>query len=163
MIVVSDSSPSIALCDLGKLDLLQKLYGRVILPDAVWSETAIAGEEQPGRKALFRASWIEHVKVQNQMLVKSLSQKLDIGESEAIALALELDADLLLMDERLGRKVATRLGIAVTGVVGLLLMAKSQGYLPAVKPELDRLRSELDFWVSESLYRQALLLAGEAS
>ena len=163
MIVVSDSSPLIALCDLGKLNLLQTLYGRVILPEAVWDETVQAGREQSGRSVLIQASWIEHVKVQNRMLVRSLSQKLDIGESEAIALALDLDADLLLMDERHGRNVAVRFGIDVIGVIGILLTAKSKGYLKAIKPELDRLRNECDFWLSESLYLQALRLADEDS
>jgi predicted nucleic acid-binding protein len=162
MIVVSDSSPLIALCDLGKLDLLRLLYDQVVLPDAVWKETAIAGQDQSGRKALLEASWIEHVKVHNQLLVKSLAQKLDVGESEAIALALELNADLLLMDERLGRNVAMRFGIDVTGVIGILLMAKAHGYLSAIKPELDRLRNEFDFRMSESLYQQALSLAEES-
>jgi predicted nucleic acid-binding protein len=161
MIVVSDSSPLIALCDLGKLDLLRLLYGQVVLPDAVWRETAIMGQDKPERKELLEASWIECVKVRNQVLAKSLAQKLDVGESEAIVLALELNADLLLMDERLGRNVASRFGIDVTGVVGILLVSKSQGYLPAIKPELDRLRNELDFWLSESLYRRALSLAEE--
>jgi len=161
MIVVSDSSPLIALCDLGKLDLLRLLYGRVVLPNAVWKETSIAGQDKPERKELLSASWIERVQVRNQVLVKSLAQKLDAGESEAIVLALELNADLLLMDERLGRNVARRFGIDVTGVVGILLMAKSQGHLSAIKPDLDRLRDELDFWMSESLYQQALQLADE--
>jgi len=161
MIVVSDSSPLIALCDLGKLDLLRALYQRVVLPEAVWEEAVIAGSGRTGREALFAASWMEHVKVHNQMLVRALSQKLDTGESQAIALALELDADLLLMDERLGREVAQRFGIAVTGVVGVLIMAKAQGYLLAIKPELDRLRSEFDFRMSKALYQKALLIAGE--
>jgi len=66
------------------------------------------------------------------------------------------------MDERLGRNVAMRFGIDVTGVIGILLMAKAHGCLSAIKPELDRLRNEFDFRMSESLYQQALSLAEES-
>ena len=163
MIVVSDSSPLIALSDLGRLDLLGEIYGDIIIPEAVWAETVIAGREQTGRSSLLQASWISHVKVQNSGLVRSLSQKLDLGESEAIVLAIELDADFLLIDERLGRKMAARFAIKTTGVVGILLAAKSKGLLDAIKPDLDRLRSELNFWLSDSLYLRALRLADEGS
>ncbi len=163
MIIVSDSSPLIALSDLDKLDLLQKLYGHIVIPEAVWAETVIAGREKPGRAALFQASWISHVAVKDQSLVNYFLQELDLGESEAIALAVELDADFLLIDERLGREVAVRFGITPTGIIGILLAAKAEGLVDAIKPDLDRLRSELNFWLSDSLYLHALRLAGEDS
>ena len=163
MIIVSDSSPLIALSDLDKLDLLQKLYGHIVIPEAVWAETVIAGREKPGRIALLQASWISHVAVKDQSLVNYFLQELDLGESEAIALAVELDAEFLLIDERLGREVAVRFGITPTGIIGILLAAKAEGLVDAIKPDLDRLRSELNFWLSDSLYLHALRLAGEDS
>ncbi len=161
MIVVADSSPLIALSDLGKLDLLEKLYGHIVVPEAVWAETAVVGKEKPCRATLFQAPWISRVAVKDQSLVNYLLQELDLGESEAIALAIELDADFLLIDERLGRKIAMRFGITPTGIIGILLAAKAKGLVDAIRPDLDRLRSDLNFWLSDALYLHALRLAGE--
>ena len=86
---------------------------------------------------------------------------LDIGESEAIALSIELSADLLLVDERRGRAVAEARGIRTVGLVGSLVACKSKGIITAVRPLLDRLRSEAGFWMSDTLYRRVVAESGE--
>jgi predicted nucleic acid-binding protein len=103
MIFVSNASPLVNLARIGRLELLQDLFGEVCLPDAVWEEVVVAGEGQPGARLLAQARWVARRQVQNQSLVQALRQELDAGEAEAVVLALELKADLLLMDERLGR------------------------------------------------------------
>ena len=76
----------------------------------------------------------------NRQLTQALKQELDAGEAEAIAFALEIGADLLLMDERLGREVARHLGLRYTGLIGVLIEAKRKDFITSVKPCLDQLR-----------------------
>lgn len=123
MIVVSDASPLAALSYIRQIDLLPQLHGRVLAPEAVWQEL-LAGRQHPGRNAVIQATWIEQRAVQNQQLVLSLQKDLDRGEAEAIALALETEADLLIIDERLGRRTAQHLGLNIIGVIGVLIDAK---------------------------------------
>jgi len=87
--------------------------------------------------------------------------ELDEGESEAIALAHQLKADLLLLDERQGRAVASRLGLKFIGLLGILVEAKKNGFLPSIKPVLDEVISKVGFWVSHKLYVEVLQSVGE--
>jgi predicted nucleic acid-binding protein len=100
--------------------------------------------------------------VQNLPLVTALQRDLDRGEAESIALALELRADLILLDEQEGRHAAQHMGLSTTGVVGILLEAKVSGHVASVRPHLDALRNEAGFFLSEALCQEILRLAGEA-
>ena len=115
MNVVSNASPLIALIRIGQLDFLRQLYGTVVIPDAVWHEVVVEGADQPGAEAVSSSSWIVRRTVTNRPLVHALRQELDAGEAEAIALAVEIDDALLLMDERLGRDTVRHFGIRYTG------------------------------------------------
>ena len=145
MSVVSNASPLVGLARLGHLELLHALYRDVLVPEAVWQELVVQGAGQPGAVELERAPWIRRCAVANQVLVQSLRQQLGAGEAEAIALALEAGAELLLMDERLGRDAARRLGVRAIGVAGVLLEAKRKRLIPAIKPYLDLLRDVVAF------------------
>lgn len=161
MKVVSNASPLINLARIGQLPLLPRLFGRLLLPQAVWQEVVEDGRGQPGAEEIRRAVWIERATVSNQPLVHSLRQDLDAGEAEAIALAIEIQADWLLMDERLGRGTAQHFGLRYVGLVGILSAAKQRGDLKALRPLLDRLRDVAGFRVSSALYEQVLRDAGE--
>ncbi len=161
MIIVSNTSPLTNLAAIGQLDLLCRLYTRLHIPPGVWDELNAGDQRWTGRDEVITADWIERHAVQNQALVAALQRDLDLGEAESIALALELGADLILMDEREGRYAAQRLGLRVVGVVGILLEAKAKGALEAVRPHLDTLREIAGFYLSESLYQHALMLANE--
>ncbi len=111
MIVVSNTSPIINLATVGELDLLRRCYGKIIIPQAVYDEIAVVGAGQPGAIEVQTLPWIETKQVTNRTLVKVITTELDDGEAETIALGLELKADLLLLDERRGRIVASRLAL----------------------------------------------------
>lgn len=155
MIVISDASPLASLSYIRQIDLVHLLYGQVTVPEAVWHEL-IAGRDHPGRALVLDASWIERRTVQNHQLVLALQKDLDRGEAEAIALALETEADLLIIDERLGRRTAQHLGLNIIGVIGVLIDAKHHGLIAEVKPYLDQLRIIAGFRISEALYRRVL-------
>lgn len=108
-----------------------------------------------------QAGWIEVKQIANRPLVTSLEGDLDIGEAEAIVLAVELEADLLLIDERKGRIIANRLGVNHSGLLGILIRAKNEGIISLVGLTMDDLRSKAGFWISEDLYNHVLQVAGE--
>jgi hypothetical protein len=161
MIVVSDASALINLARIGELGLLPQLYGEIVIPQAVWQEVVVEGAGQPGADAVGKASWISAKEVTNEHLVRALRQDLDAGEAEAIALALELEAHLLIMDERLGRQTAGHLGVRYLGLIGVLIAAKRASLIVAVRPRLDALRDKAGFRVSDALYRRILRDQGE--
>ena len=156
MIVISDTSPLINLAWIGKFSLLQQLYGSLLIPTAVWQEAVEKGSGQPGSAEIKSADWIQVTKVQNTTLVMALQQDLDAGEAEAIALALEQNTTLLLMDERLGRMTASHFGLSCTDLIGVLVAAKRQGLLTTLKPDLDMLRRVAGFYISDQLYHRIL-------
>lgn len=161
MTVVSNTSPLINLAHLGLLDILHEIYGTVIIPEAVWDEIVVKGAGQPGSTKLPGLPWISTASVVNRNLIQALRQELDAGEAEAIALALETEADLLLMDERMGRETAQHLGLTYIGVIGILVEAKRMGLIMTIQPHLDTLRNQIGFWISDRLYQRVLNDAGE--
>ncbi|MFO7682680.1 MAG: DUF3368 domain-containing protein [Chloroflexota bacterium] len=161
MIVISDTSILINLAWIGRFSLLEQLYGSLLIPTAVWEEAVEKGAGQPGSAEIKSAAWIQVVKVQNTPLLIALQQDLDPGEAEAIALALEHNADMLLIDERLGRATALHFGLSYMGLIGVLTNARQQGLLTALKPDLDKLRRVAGFYISEHLYQRILADQGE--
>ena len=160
MIVVSNTSPIINLAVIGQLELLHKLYGRVLIPQAVYDEV-VSGLDQPGSREVQDVAWIECRSVEDDTLVAALKGKIDAGEAEAIALAIEEKADLLLLDERHGRSVALSLGIRFVGLLGVIIDAKNRNEIQAVKPVMDALIVKAGFWISQSLYETVLQVSGE--
>nr|WP_199305049.1 DUF3368 domain-containing protein [Phormidium sp. FACHB-592] len=146
-----------------QLRLLPLLYQQVIIPEAVYRELVDIAPSVPGSAEVQAASWLEVKLLANREIVERLQSeaRLDPGESEAIALALELGADLLLIDERRGRAEADRLGIKITGLLGILIEAKRKRLIVAVKPLMDALIATSDFRVSSALYDQILNIVNE--
>ncbi|HEW97711.1 MAG: DUF3368 domain-containing protein [Candidatus Parabeggiatoa sp. nov. 3] len=161
MRVVSNTSPIINLANVGQLDLLNQLYGDIIIPQAVFHEITVMGAGQAGAQEVKTWSWFFTHTVQNTTLVNSLRLDLDAGEAEAIALALELKADLLLMDERHGCAMAQQMNLMCSGILGVLVKAKHQGLIAFVKPILDDLISTAGFWVNNALYHHILQTVSE--
>ncbi|MEO1147365.1 MAG: DUF3368 domain-containing protein [Cyanobacteria bacterium J06638_22] len=164
MIVVSDTSPITNLAAIGQLDFLCQLYTTIVIPLAVYNEMVTAGKPVPGAVEVQTLSWIQTQTVSDVQAVIDLQSNqddIDLGEAEAILLAQQLKADLLLMDERRGRALAVNYGLRVTGLLGVLLQAKRNGLIPAVKPLMDQLIEIANFRISNQLYALVLETANE--
>lgn len=161
MIVVSDTSALSNLAIINHLWLLEAIYQTVIIPDAVASELAVASN--PTISAILKLGWIQTRSLSSSQLADQLQQErgLDAGEANAIALALELQADDLLIDERLGRQEAVRLGLSIIGILGILLVAKQKSLILQVQPVMDALINQAGFRISLQLYQRVLVLAQE--
>ena len=161
MIVVSDTSPINNLAAINQLHLLQQLYGTVLIPEAVYQELTDPDLPVAGAKEVQTFTWIQIRAVEDRTMLKALSSELDPGEAEAIVLALEMKAEQVLIDERRGRMIAARLNLHYTGILGVLVEAKSQGFISTVEPLLDDLINKAGFWVAEPLYKSVLRLVNE--
>ncbi len=161
MIIVSDTSPLNNLAAVDQLYLLYQLYGTVFIPEAVYRELTEPSSPVSGATEVQTFDWIQTCTVNDRTLVEALSNELDIGEAEAIALAVETQAQQVLIDERRGRLVAARLNLRYIGILGILVEAKSQGLITEVKPVLDALINNAGFWVAEALYNRVLRQVNE--
>lgn len=160
-IVVSDTSPIRALAAIGALGWLHSLFGEVLVPPAVADELLHA----PGELISVDVSdwsWMVIRTPANLERVHQLRDKLDAGESQAIALAEECQADWLLIDESAGRAVAGDSGLSVMGTLGVILKAHAQNLCGDVRPLLDRLQNEARFFISPKLREHILQQVGEA-
>jgi uncharacterized protein len=161
VIIVSNTSPIFYLSTIGQLDLLRQLYGEIIIPTAVFNEITNVGNTDASAAIVPTLSWIQTQPVSDQAFINTLRVELDPGEAEAIALAVELKANRLLIDERLGRAAAMRSALQVTGVLGILIAAKRRKLIQEVKPLLDALIEQVGFWVDERLYAEVLQTVDE--
>ncbi|KPQ32154.1 MAG: putative nucleic acid-binding protein, contains PIN domain [Phormidesmis priestleyi Ana] len=161
MIIISDTSPISNLLLIGQLSLLKVLYGQLIIPDAVFQEIKALETFAIDVSGVQTADWIEVRAVCDQMLVEKLVTEVDRGEAEAIALAIELNAERLLIDERIGRRVAQRYDLKITGLLGVLVSAKQNKLIDELKPVLDQLIQQAKFRVHADLYQQILKDANE--
>lgn len=163
MIVISDTSVITNLAAIHHLHLLQPLYERILIPEAVYRELADIDPPVPGTLEVQTLDWLEVISLRDRTIADQLQNQsqLDPGEAEAIALALEIKAELLLIDERRGRAIATRLGLRITGLLGILVEAKQRSLIPSVKPLMDALIDTSEFRVSQPLYEQILQMVNE--
>jgi predicted nucleic acid-binding protein len=160
VIVVADTSVFLNLCSVRREMLLPALFDQVFAPPVVRDEFLVAARRLPRFEGLSFPEWVQLRSPQRLERVPS-PLGLDAGVRAALALALELPADLVLVDEARGRAVARQLGLRVLGILGVLLRAKAAGHLPAIAPVLDELKSRTQFWLSSAAREQILRLAGE--
>lgn len=156
--IVSNTTPIISLLKLNRLELLQKLYKQIYIPSAVYKEIE-AGSSKGYYKNLAEMDWIKIIEIQDKQAVKYFLD-LDAGEAEAIVLATELNADLILLDEKLGRFYAKHADLKVTGTIGILIKAKAEGLIEKLKPLLNELTNK-QVWISEKLKSDILKKVGE--
>ena len=150
--VVCNSSPLIGLEQIGHLHLLESLFDEITVSLAVLAEVAAT---------VVLPAWVNQRPLTQPVGPLITKAALGPGESEAISLALEIDARLIILDDRPARRLAQSLGLPVIGTLGILLAAKKSGLIPAVKPCLDGLLG-FDFRLAPALYQQLLEDAGES-
>ena len=158
-VVISNTSPIFYLHRLRRLDLLQKLYQEVIVPKAVVAELEAGRKQGEDVPAIDSYEWIKIRAIRSPQIM-GLSTDFGPGETEVLALALEESDSLVIIDEKLARRIARLRGLRVTGTAGILLKAKQKGHILAVKPFLDRLQ-EIHFHLSDNVRTLILSTAEE--
>lgn len=148
-VIISDTSCLIVLRNIGELTLLQKAYSSIITTKEVADEF---GDEFP--------DWILIKSPKDQQKQQLLSFQVDKGEASAIALAMELPTEAIILDDYKARQLAVKLGLPVTGTLGVLIKAKNQGIITSVKPILEKLK-QTNFRISNQLIAEVLEMAGE--
>ena len=161
-LVISNASPLIALSTVGLLDLLPSLYGTIHIPDAVYDEVVVAGRGQPGSSEVASAPWAVRHAPANPQAVLQLGRAagLDKGESEAIILAIDLNASLVILDDQAARLYAQSQQLPIIGTVGILLLAKRHKLIASIKQHLDLLIAA-GVRIHPLLYTAVLRQAGE--
>lgn len=160
MTVICNATPLINFAAINRLDILEAVFGKILIPQAVYDETTVAGF--PGSEFVLQAitlSWLQIRSVST--IAPSIASELDNGEQQAIALALETGEQRILLDEREARQVAQSLGLQVIGTLGILLLAKNRKTITRVQPLLDAMIDTAQYWVSRPLYEQVLRQAKE--
>ena len=161
MVVVSDTSPISSLILLGKLKLLVDFFDLIFIPEAVLNELKDLNSEGYNVEALLNQPAFSIRKPRNQDKIRQLTQKLDLGESEAIALAIELNIPRLLIDERKGYATAEAEGLQPVGLLGSIVVMKQKGLVDNVTVLMDELIEIAGFYIGPDVYAKIQQLAGE--
>ncbi|MBR2215536.1 MAG: DUF3368 domain-containing protein [Selenomonadaceae bacterium] len=159
--VVVNSSPLIALCGIGKLGLLREIYGEIAIPLAVYQEISAKQDSLCKHYIDNAAEWVRICQIRNTLAKRLFKAKLHAGEVEAMILAQEQNADLLIIDDALAKRHAIYLGINVTGTLGVLIKARQMNLISELAPLLQQLRRN-NIYVSEKLISYCLQKVGES-
>ena len=156
--IIVNSTPLINFSAIQRLDILKQLFKKIYIPSAVQKELLIDGNAYPNAEVIRNADFIvvKPIETKDKRLVDTLKMNLDEGESEVIALALERNANLIILDEIAGRNIAESYSIPLTGSIGCLMEAKNRGIISKIKPLLDRMQTEAGFWIHPKLYSRVL-------
>ena len=153
MPIVSNTSPILNLAIIGRLTLLRQQCGEIVIPQAVFDEFRLE-QNLPGMAEISEAiqeGWISVREISRREQACLLERELDKGESEAITMALELKAELVLVDERDARRICTALGLNVIGVIGILAKAYKNGHLPSLENTILELKEKAGFYIEDKL------------
>jgi len=158
--VVCNTSPLILLAKIQRLDLLEQLYKEIFIPGSVLDEISAKPAEEATQIQAFLSRRVFQLHSIAKGILDGLSPELGAGEREAIALALDKKADLVILDDLQGRGIAWKRGLAVTGTVGVLIESRQRRLISSLRHELDRL-IEAGMWISEIFYHRILKEFGE--
>jgi predicted nucleic acid-binding protein len=151
VIVVSDSGPLIALSKIKHLDILEKFFGEIIIPEAVWIEVVEKGEGRPGAQDVKVSPWIKVNKVKNKIGIEALKHEIGIGESEAIILAMELNANIVLIDDKIARGIAESMGLKVAGTLSIIYEAINNKVINENFKEIIQIMRKKNIWISDEI------------
>lgn len=163
MIVVADTSVILNLCCVNQQEILSSLFRDVVVPPEVRHEFERAVRVYPRFAGLVLPGWIKEQAPSSIPDTVRDAPRLDAGEMAAIALALEITADAVLIDETDGRQAARQHGLIAIGVLGVLVRARHAGLITAVAPIIEQLEQRANFWVRPEIRLEVLRLVGEAN
>ena len=159
--VVVNTTPLIALSHVSQLDVLKRLYGEIIIPEAVYRELSIKTESICKKAVDNSLEWIRIKSINNEMAKAMYKTQLHDGEVEVMILSKEIAADVVIIDDANAKKHAKYLGLPVTGTLGVLIKAKREGYVNELKPIFSQM-VENGIYISQSLMELCLKQVGEA-
>jgi len=157
-IIVTNTTPLLSLLKIGKLSLLKELYGCIYVPFAVYQEIE-SGKDKDYYADLSKIEWVKIEKIQSKE-AKQYFFDLDDGETEVLILAQEKQADLIVLDEIMGRRYALQMDLNLTGTLGILLKGKQLGYIDKITPLLYELINK-NSWINPKLMAKVIRMAGE--
>jgi predicted nucleic acid-binding protein len=158
--VVVNTTPLIALSHIGQLDILKKMYGEILIPNAVYNELSAKPDSICKIEVDNSKDWIRVEEIKNQMAKSMYKTQLHEGEVEVMILSQEVNADLVIIDDANAKKHAKYLKLPVTGTLGVLIKAKQNGYIDKLKPML-QMMIENGIYISQDLVKLCLKQVGE--
>jgi predicted nucleic acid-binding protein len=158
--VVVNTTPLIALSHIGQLDILKKIYGEILIPNAVYNELSAKPDSICKIEVDNSKDWVRVEEIKNQMAKSMYKTQLHEGEVEVMILAQEVNADLVIIDDANAKKHAKYLKLPVTGTLGVLIKAKQSGYVDKLKPML-QMMIENGIYISQDLVKLCLKQVGE--
>ena len=162
MVTVSDTTPLSELSKVGRIEILEAVYGEIWIPQEVYDEVTVG--THPAAELVQSLSWLKVRAIERRQAFDHLREatRLGKGECAAMILAEEMNATQLLMDDLMGRRIALSRGLPVVGTIGTLLLAKRQGVIQDVKDILDALIVS-GKWIGPRLYQDAIAIANETT
>lgn len=158
--IVTNSTPLIALNKISRLDLLEKIYGEIIIPYAVYEEVVLESNIKESTDFIIESGFINIMRIKNEEAKRLFVTSLHKGEVEVIILAKEIEADLCIIDDLLARKYAKYYDLSITGTIGVVLKAKELGIITQVRQIMNELM-DAGIYVHTNLYNKVLEIAGE--
>lgn len=158
--VIVNSTPLIALCHVNQLVVLKQLYGEITIPKAVYDEISVKEDSICKKTVDESLDWIHVQEIQNYVAKTMFKSQLHEGEVEVMILAMEQQADIVIIDDQNAKKYAKYLKLPVTGTLGVLMKAKQNGYIAELKPILDRMIQN-GIYIKANLIELCLKQVGE--
>ncbi len=160
-LLIANTTPLINFAEIGRMDVLESLFGTLVIPPAVTDELSAKAGLFPKAAQVPSLTHISLMAPADQLLVKGLASRVHRGEAECLALAMEHPGSLLLLDDLAAREFATANGLLFTGTLGCLVQARQLGLLSAIEPVLHDLRTQARFWITDRLVESVLRSVGE--
>ena len=154
--IVSNTTPLINFYSIQRLDILEKLFQRIIIPEAVANEIREKEKRFKGVSEILNSNFIEVQEIKNYTFANNLKVDVDDGEAEAIVLSKELKIKLILLDELSARSLCKYHELDALGSIGCLVLAKDKEIISSIKPFLDGFKEKGNFWINDSLYDSIL-------
>ncbi|WP_395741957.1 DUF3368 domain-containing protein [Prosthecobacter sp.] len=161
-LIISNTTPLINFAEIGRMDVLEALFGTITIPPAVADELTAKADLFPAAALVPEQGQVSLKAPADRLLVIGFAGRVHAGEAECLALAMEHPGSFLLLDDLGARELASSNRLLFTGMLGCLVEARRRGILPAVRPLVEELRLKARFWISDALAERVFRDAGES-